>query len=111
MNLKVAICDDEIKWINIIKERLTAYYLKNNVSFEIFENKLLFISSPEHLVYISRAKKDILYNHRASIKSIDKLLLSNPQTSCKFCQLYQQHSSEQNNSVQTQVLHLVALSL
>ena len=37
MRFKVAICDDEIKWIAIIKERLKAYSLKTDISFDISE--------------------------------------------------------------------------
>lgn len=37
MNLKVAICDDEERWIKTIKERLTTYSYKTDISFEINE--------------------------------------------------------------------------
>ena len=58
MNIKVAICDDEKRWINIIKERLKIYYFQSDVSFEIFE----FIN-PEDLLkaYKHPGTYDILF--------------------------------------------------
>lgn len=58
MKLKVAICDDEIKWINTIKERLKAYKLKNDISFDIFE----FVNPNDLLKSYKRAGTyDILF--------------------------------------------------
>lgn len=58
MRFKVAICDDEIKWIETIKERLRAYSLKTDISFDITE----FVNPNELLKSYKRSGTyDILF--------------------------------------------------
>lgn len=58
MHFKVAICDDEIEWIRIIKERLNTFYFETDISFEISE-----FSNPIDLLgsYVEPGTYNILF--------------------------------------------------